>query len=272
MRQGKPIEIKLFLYFISTFSLNLFFHQKIVVNRNSEEFLFSNILKTLDSVSTQHFTISFQRFERQIIVGWWRNSSWKASTTNCRQERFTFWFLQKKTNPIAKINTVSLHLNVYEKKNRISLLFHLFFSRQKLTKCKSTGSLPPIYKGLFESIDEASTHVDYVLPYDIYWESKQAKSSNATPEGGVQQRKKKIERPKNKSKISFEKINKNIYNEHTRRAVLLANNAEKHNTCLCKPTDNCAEGQCLNRMVFTECSNKCPCGKKYFLPWFRSLT
>ncbi|CAF3874447.1 unnamed protein product [Rotaria sp. Silwood1] len=73
-----------------------------------------------------------------------------------------------------------------------------------------SGSLPPFYKGIFESDDEKLSYIDYRLPFDIYWFSqKQAMIINSSPlpskSINQQQNKKKINQPKQKQQSLFNK-------------------------------------------------------------------
>ena len=87
------------------------------------------------------------------------------------------------------------------------------------------------------------TEYDFELPYDIWWAYKNAKLPN------------RITVPS----WNFRKIRTNIYAENVKPPPIGAND---HPMCNCKCDVGCGEN-CLNRMVYTECSpSNCPTREK----------
>ncbi|XP_023303946.2 histone-lysine N-methyltransferase ash1 [Lucilia cuprina] len=87
------------------------------------------------------------------------------------------------------------------------------------------------------------TQYDFELPYDIWWAYKNSKLPN------------RITVPS----WNFRKIRTNIYAENVKPPPIAAND---HPMCNCKPDVGCGDN-CLNRMVYTECSpSNCPTREK----------
>lgn len=87
------------------------------------------------------------------------------------------------------------------------------------------------------------TVYDFELPYDIWWAYKNAKlpNRNTVPSW------------------NFRKIRTNIYAENVKPPPIAAND---HPMCNCKSDVGCGDN-CLNRMVYTECSpSNCPTREK----------
>lgn len=83
------------------------------------------------------------------------------------------------------------------------------------------------------------TEYDFELPYDIWWAYKNAKLPN------------RITVPS----WNFRKIRTNIYAENVKPPPIASYD---HPLCNCKPDAGCGDN-CLNRMVYTECSpTNCP--------------
>lgn len=165
---------------------------------------------------------------------------------------------------------------------------YLFSNKTRVERRRrqSSGSLPPFYTGIFESDDDKSPHIDYCLPYDIYWHGQQkAKqiqenqpssppsppppSTNPLPPLAstittFQYQKKKSSRPKQKQPLPYKKIIRNVYTDQLRQSLLSSNSTEKTPACNCKPPDTCEDGICLNKMMFTECPMPCVCGMYFF--------
>ncbi|XP_065362259.1 histone-lysine N-methyltransferase ash1 [Calliphora vicina] len=87
------------------------------------------------------------------------------------------------------------------------------------------------------------TEYDFELPYDIWWAYKNSKlpNRNTVPSW------------------NFRKIRTNIYAENVKPPPIAAND---HPMCNCKSDVGCGDN-CLNRMVYTECSpSNCPTREK----------
>ncbi|UJR25931.1 hypothetical protein I4U23_007279 [Adineta vaga] len=156
-----------------------------------------------------------------------------------------------------------------EKSKSVNSKTHQRRSRQ------SSGSLPQFYTGIYESDDDNNTtpHIDYHLPYDIYWhgqqESKQASVINSTLPlssssitANIHQTKKKSNKPKQKQPSPYKKLFRNVYSDQLKQSLLTSYSTENAPVCDCKPPGTCEDGVCVNKMIFTECLTSCACGTK----------
>jgi hypothetical protein len=135
---------------------------------------------------------------------------------------------------------------------------------------QSSGSLPSFYTGIFESDDEKSPHIDYCLPYDIYWFEQQQQQqvkqttvnnfSSSVSTSTFQHQKKKSSKPKQKQPVPYKKIFRNVYSDQLKSNLLSTYTTEKAPVCDCKPPETCEDGVCLNKIIFTECLANCACG------------
>lgn len=189
-------------------------------------------------------------------------------------------FVQIITKFLIKTRAKNQSLFFSSNKSNDSSLSLICSSKHR--QCQSSGSLPPFYRGIFESDDDKEKHLDYRLPYDIFWFGQKRKeketestievfpispvipdhSFSASPISYVEitTKKKKASQPKQKKPVPYKKIQRNQYTEQLQQKLLTAPNAEKSSSCNCKISDTCDDGICLNRMSFTECSANCSCG------------
>ncbi|CAF1056695.1 unnamed protein product, partial [Didymodactylos carnosus] len=161
------------------------------------------------------------------------------------------------------------------KKNSDGSINHQSSSKSRRIS-DSSSSLPPLYNFIVRG--EKVQHLDYQLPYDMYWTWKRQNKGD--------QENKKVLKPcneiiekKTKKIFNYKKILKNSYSDPTIRQNLLTSyTSETSPVCECKSPSNCADEHCLNRMIFTECTpQSCPCGlactnqkiRKY--EWFKHL-
>lgn len=149
-------------------------------------------------------------------------------------------------------------------------------SRNARRRRQSSGSLPSFYTGIFESDDDKSPHIDYCLPYDIYWhgqqKAKQITENHSSPPhpattttlsssvSTFQHKKKKSSQPKQKQPSPYKKIFRNVYSDQLRQNLLSSYSTEKAPVCDCKPPETCEDGVCLNKIIYTECLPSCACG------------
>lgn len=210
---------------------------------------------------------------------WWSGRwAWKFALSTTQTNNYPKWssvkLLQnpppsrKQTNKVRFTDASFLTLCIFSSKRR---------------RCQSSGSLPPFYRGIFESDDDKDSHLDYQLPYDIFWFSKQREReketqptievfpiSPALPDHSFSSspmslaestlKKKKASQPKQKRPVPYKKIQRNQYADQLQQKLLASPNTEKSSSCNCKASDTCDDDACLNRMSFTECSTSCACG------------
>jgi len=157
-------------------------------------------------------------------------------------------------------------------KNKIFSYIFSSKSRVERRRRQSSGSLPSFYTGIFESDDDKSPHIDYCLPYDIYWFGQQnakqttvnnASSSLSLSTSTFQHKKKKSSQPKQKQPLPYKKIFRNVYTDQLRQNLLSSYSAEEAPVCDCKPSATCEDGVCLNKIMFTECLPTCTCGMSF---------
>lgn len=155
-------------------------------------------------------------------------------------------------------------------------MFSLFSNKtQNRRSRQSSSSLPPFYTGIYESDNDNNTvsHIDYCLPYDIYWHGQQKSnqtsinetslpSSSSSITSSLHQKKKKSTKPKQKKPSPYKKLFRNVYSDQLKQSLLTSYSAEKAPVCDCKPPGTCEDGVCVNKMIFTECSSNCACGMK----------
>ena len=129
--------------------------------------------------------------------------------------------------------------------------------------------MPPFYTGIFESNNNKSLHIDYHLPYDIYWFSQQQTKKTilinpSSPLSSltttIQHKKKKISSPKQRQPLVYKKILRNVYTDQLRQSLLSSYDAERAPVCDCKSPGTCEYSTCLNRIMLTECLPNCACG------------
>ena len=127
---------------------------------------------------------------------------------------------------------------------------------------QSSGSLPPFYTGIFESDDDKPSHIDYCLPYDIYWHG-QHKALNHTSSSisisSSPRKKKKSNPPKQRQPLPYKKIFRNVYTDQIKQNILASYSAENAPVCDCKPPGTCEDNICVNKLLFTECLPACAC-------------
>lgn len=137
------------------------------------------------------------------------------------------------------------------------------FSNKTRRRRQSSGSLPSFYTGIFESDDNKSPHIDYCLPYDIYWHGQQKSVNNSSSSVSIStssRKKKKSSQPKQKQPLPYKKIFRNVYTDQIKQNLLSSYTSEKTPICDCKPPGTCEDGLCVNKLLFTECLPNCACG------------
>ncbi len=164
------------------------------------------------------------------------------------------------------------HLSFMKIQRKIFLYMFSHKNRNERRRRQSSGSLPSFYTGIFESDDDdKSAHIDYCLPYDIYWHGqqkfKQTTVNNSSTSSLLsssistfQHKKKKSSQPKQKQPLPYKKIFRNVYTDQLRQSLLSSYSTEKAPVCDCKPPETCEDGVCMNRFIFTECLPTCACG------------
>lgn len=134
-------------------------------------------------------------------------------------------------------------------------------TRSERRRRQSSGSLPPIYTGIFQSDDEEkSPHINYCLPLDIYYHGQQHSTNDKASSSTNSHKKKKSTQPKQKQPVAFKKISRNLYTDQIKQNLLSSYSTENTPVCDCKPPSTCDDGVCMNRLLSTECSPDCACG------------
>ena len=139
----------------------------------------------------------------------------------------------------------------------------LFISKTRTERRRrqSSGSLPSFYTGIFESDEEKSPHIDYRLPYDIYYQSQQKTIDHSSSSSSTfPHQKKKSSQPKQKQPLPYKKISRNAYTDQIKQTLLASYSTENAPVCDCQPPETCEDGICMNRVLFTECLPDCACG------------
>lgn len=135
------------------------------------------------------------------------------------------------------------HRRGLNQNSHLMKILSLFGSRLARKRSHPSASLPPFYTGIFESDQDTSSHLDYQLPYDIFWFS-QKQSTAARP------KKRKLRSTQSKEQPAYEEISENLYSDASIRESLLASNTDDQSpACGCQSSGTCDDGLCTKQRI-----------------------